>query len=1453
VPLRVRRRIVPAVAAAGVALLAFPLVAAARPVGAPSVVRLGARIVSHPASPTRLQTARFTWKTSGTILSVRCRLDARTATRCRSGVKYSALVAGGHTFRLILTGRSNGRRVSIVRKYAWKVDLTPPTAPTVLGGSLAWSGTPVTIAASGSTDPGGAMAGYRHRVSRDGGATWSVPTAGTSSVVSASGQSLVQFEAVDRAGNTSAWAPASAGPDNTAMLDTSSPTVPTLSGALAGWQDVATESVTAAGSTDTQSGVAGYEFRTSTDGGATWSPLTVQGWADVAAEGATRVRFRALDTAGNVSPWAEADVSIDRSAPTAPAVSHNSQTWLTTPTVTPAASNSTDLNGSGVQGYVYETSTDGGSTWSAPASGASDAISAEGETLVRFASVDGVGLQSAWTQATVRVDHTAPTAPGVAGGSLSWQNAASATVTASGSTDAGGSAFTGYVYEESTNAGATWGAPIAGAQDTVSTQGERLVRFAAVDGAGNQSAWVQATVRLDTTPPTDPVVSGGSTAWKNVASIGLAAGLSTDSPGSGVAGYEYETSIDGGSTWSAATPGAGLTVAVEGETLVRFRAVDAAGFTSGWKQATVRIDRTVPTAPTASGGSSVWQNTPGITTTGITLAGSGGTDSPGSGIASYEHRSSTDGGATWSAAAAGASVTVTAQGETLVEFRAVDAAGFHSAWSAFATARIDVGAPGAPTVTGGSATWLTLASETVSAGGSTDALSGISGYQYRESADGGSTWTAAAAGISDTVAAEGQTLLQFRAVDGAGNTSAWAPAAPTSGSRVRLDRTAPTAPSLIGGSASWQPVAPVTVTASGSTDAGGSGGPTYEHRTSANGGATWSGVTSGASATISTEGDQLVAFRAVDPAGNASAWVQAPVRIDLTAPTAPTVSGGSSAWQNVTSVDVTGGGSADTGGSGVAGYEYRTSTNNGTTWSAASPGTTATVANEGATIVQFRSVDAAGNRSPWTPSPAAGASTARIDRSAPATPALLGSSAAWLNQVSSIVSASSSDAASGVARLQYQTSTDGGVNWSPVVTGATIKVTAEGETLVRFQAVDNVGLTSAFATGTVRLDVTAPGIPAVSGGSLSWQNAASVAVTASGATDVPAADGVARYDYRTSTDNGTTWSAATAGPTATISAQGVTLVQFRSVDGAGNVSAWAPASAGAGNTVKLDRGPPTDPIVQGAVAGWSNATSVTITASGSTDPTGVSYESQTSLNGGAWSATAAGPSATVSQEGTTVVRFRAVDAAGNPSNWISSTQALDHTAPVAPVVTGGSLSWLPQASTSVTASGASDALAGLAASPYQYRTSTNGGTTWSAAATGAADLVNAQGETLVEFRSVDAAGNTSAWTPAAATAGSTVRLDWTAPTAPTVTGSSACTHKKVTVSASNSTDAGGSGFKTYEYEYSRNGGAMTAVTAGSKVTFSTAGNYAVYFRGVDNAGNASAWTPGGAGFAVCIL
>ncbi|MFN8121542.1 MAG: choice-of-anchor C family protein [Thermoleophilia bacterium] len=1362
-----------------------------------------------------------------------------------------------------------------------RIDRTAPTAPTVSGGSLSWqTAASVTVSGTGSTDAGGsALSGYQYRTSTDGGTTWGSATAGGSVTVSAEGETLVQIRSVDTAGNTSAWTPASAGAANTVRLDRTSPTAPTVSGGSLSWQSVASVTVSASGSSGGPSGLTGYEYRTSTDAGTTWSAGASGSSVAVTAEGETLVQFRSVDGAGNTSSWTPSSagagntVRIDRTAATAPTVSGGSLSWQSVASVTVSASGSSGGAG-GLSGYEYRTSTDAGTTWSAATSGASVAVTAEGETLIQFRAVDNAGNASAWTPAhvggasangTVRIDRTAPTAPTVSGGSLTWSAAASATISATGGTDSGGSALSGAQYRTSTDGGTTWSAtPVTASSLAVTAEGETLVQFRNVDNAGNASAWTPAssgasnTVRLDRSGPTTPTASGGSLSWQSVASVTVTGSGATDAYTS-VASYQYRTSTDGGTTWSAGAAGSGVTVSAEGETLVQFRALDTLGNAGSWGPAagtaggTVRINRSGPTAPTVSGGSLSWQNTASVTITGSGATVGGGT------ITGYQYRTSTDGGSTWGSATAGNSVAISAEGETVVQFRAIDDAGNSGPWgpsspAAGSTARIDRTNPTAPTVSGGSASWQSVASITLSATGATDAVSGVASHEYRTSTDGGTTWTAAAAGSMVIVSAEGDTRAQFRSVDAAGNSSAWSTAA-----IARIDRTAPTDPTVSGGSLSWQSVASVTVSGTGSTDSGGSALSGYESRTSTDGGTTWSAAASGSSVTVTAEGETLVQLRAVDNAGNAGAWTPAhaggasaagTARIDRTAPTAPTVSGGSLSWQNTASVTVSASGSAG-GPSGLTGYEYRTSTDGGTTWSAAAAGASLAVTAEGETLVQFRSADGAGNTSAWTPASAGASNTVRIDRTAPGAPTVSGGSLSWQDVPSvTITAGSATDAGSGVASYERRTSTDGGTTWSAASTGTSVTVIAEGETLVQFRAVDNAGIAGtwtpahaggASAAGTARIDRTAPTAPSVSGGSLTWQNTASVTVSASGSTDAGGST-LTGYEYRTSTDGGTTWTAAAAGSSVTVTAQGETLVQFRSTDGAGHTSAWTPASAGASNTVRIDRTAPAAPTASGGSVSWQSVASITLSATGATDAhAGVaSHEYRTSTDGGTtWTAPAAGAMVITSSEGELLAQFRAIDAAGNASAWSATGIArIDRTDPTAPTASGGSASWQSTPSVAVSASGGADGVSGIAG--VAYRTSTDGGTTWSATGSGSPVLVTAQGETLVQFANVDAAGNTSAWS-----ASQTVRIDRTDPTLPTVTGGDPAWRNAASaaISAGGSTDAGGAALSGYEYRTSTDGGTTwSAPAAGPGVVVSAEGETLAQFRSVDGAGNTSAWT-----------
>jgi hypothetical protein len=871
---------------------------------------------------------------------------------------------------------------------------------------------------------------------------------------------------------------------------------------------------------------------------------------------------------------------------------------------------------------------------------------------------------------------------------------------------------------------------------------------------------------VDTTPPTAPTVSGGSLFWQRVDALTLSASGSTDSGGAGFANwYESRTSVDGGSTWSTPTAGSAVLVTSEGETLVQFRSLDRVGNASVWAPVgstgagTARIDRSPPSSPSLSGGSLAWRNVS------ATVTASGSLDS-GSGFDHYESRLSRNGGATWSSAVVGSSVVVSAEGETLVQFRAVDVTGNSSGWApaqpeAASTVRIDRTPPSVPSVSGGSPSWQVLASLTVSAGGASDSGgAGLDHYESRSSRDGGASWSSPQPGSSLAVAVEGETLVQFRALDGAANASAWGPSAPDASGTVRLDRSPPTEPSVSGGSELWQSVDSLTISASGSVDSG-SGFAAYESRVSRDGGSSWSSPTVAASTSVAQEGETLVQFRASDAAGNLSAWAPAAAgaanaaRIDRTPPSSPAVSGGSLGWQRIASVSVSASGSSDAGGSGVERYEFRSSTDGGSSWSQPTTGASIDVSAEGETLVQFRALDLAGNPSGWAPAPGTAEGTVRIDRS-PTPPTVSGGSLGWQNVGSITLSADGSTEFDGtpVARYEFRTSTDGGTSWSSPASGSQLVVSAEGETFAQFRGVSAAGRASSWAPGTpmpgstARIDRSSPGPPAVSGGSLAWQSVNVVRLTAFSPADAGAP--IDHYESRTSIDGGSSWSAASAGDKVDVQGEGETLVQFRAVDGAANLSAWAPAAPAPGNTVRIDRTAPTAPTTAGGSSSWRNVASVTVSAGGASDSGGSGldyYEYRASSNGGlSWSGATTGSSATISAQGETLLRFRSVDGAGNQSPLVpiaaSDTVRIDRSGIVPPTVSGGSFAWQNVDSLTVSASSPSTGIA-----RYEYRTSTDGGASWSAPQTGNKRAIAASGETRVQFRAVSTSGATSSWAP----------------------------------------------------------------------------------------------------------
>ncbi len=1106
--------------------------------------------------------------------------------------------------------------------------------PALGGTTTGWTHTAQTI----STPPGG-------------------PYTSTNAFSWSEGTSSSPTEAVvgsDNAGNSSA---ATLTFTNDSINPTGSVTAPASSANVRG----AAVSVSS-NSADGGSGVANATLQRSPAGAGTWTtistdtsaPYSVSWNTTLVADGLYDLRAVTTDNVGNtLTSSLVTNVRVDNTNPTgslgAPASSANVRGAAVA-----MSSDSADA-GSGVASATFERSPAGAGTWTTISADASAPYAASWNTTLvadglydlRVVTADNAG--NTFTSAlvtNVRVDNTNPTGSVTAPAPSANVRGAAVAVTSS-SADAG-SGVTNAVFQRSPAGAGTWttistdtGAPYAAAWDTTAvSDGVYDVRVVTTDNAGNTFTSSSVTnVRVDNTAPSTPTVSGGSLSWQSVASVAASASGSTDVGGSGLSGYEYRSSTDGGASWATATTGGATAIVTEqGETILQFRSIDLAGNVSAWAPAsltagsTVRIDRTAPG---------------GVSGTEIVNAGDfedpvigvGGTPTPApasQGAWNVTSGSATGLGTGWQAGGGAQSVELNGTGPGIVSQTLTTVAGttyrirlmvagdpdggpavkeMRVGWggTALRTIRFDttghstssmgwqtitleaaasssstllafesltsgsygpvvdavsVTPESAPTVTGGSLSWQSTASVTVSGSGATDVHSGLSGYEYRTSTDAGSTWSTTSAGSSAVVSSEGETLVQFRSLDTAGNASAWAPVSATAGSTVRIDRTNPTAPTVAGGSLSWQDVASVDVTASGSAG-GASGLAGYEYRTSTDAGSTWGSAASGASVTISSEGETLVQYRSLDTAGNASAWTPvsatagSTVRIDRTDPGAPSVTGGSLSWQSVASITI-----SASGGTGATSYERRSSADGGSTWSAASVGSSLVVSAEGETLVQFRGVDDAGNVSAWTPASATAGSTARIDRTNPTAPTVAGGSLSWQNVASVDVTASgSAGGASGLAGYEYRTSTDAGSTWGSATSGASVTISSEGETLVQYRSLDTAGNASAWtpvsatAGSTVRIDRTDPGAPTVTGGSLSWQSVASITISASGGT------GATSYERRSSADGGSTWSAASAGSSLVVSAEGETLVQFRGVDDAGNVSAWTPASATAGSTV----------------------------------------------------------------------------------------------------------------------------------------------------------------------------------------------------------------------------------------------------------------------------------------------
>jgi hypothetical protein len=535
----------------------------------------------------------------------------------------------------------------------------------------------------------------------------------------------------------------------------------------------------------------------------------------------------AVDNAGNESLWKTQTVTVDLSLTpdSTPPVDTTavSAGWKTADYE--VTLHATDA-GVGVDYMRYRL--DGGNIRTG-AEGSKITVSGDGSHDLETQAVDLLGNASTWKPLTVSIDTTVPVDTSVIAEAPSWST--SRDFVLSGTDATSGVASISYQVD-----GGSIQTLSNGGTVTLPSDGNHTIRHRVNDVAGQASGWVLSQVKVDSVNPVNTSANAPAT-WQTSSGISLA--LAGTDALSGVDHVEWR--VDGGATQT----GSPAVVNTDGVQLLETRVLDKAGNSSGWRQETVKIDRTAPTNVTAVPASG-WLNTNFTTVV-------AGTDAT-SGVAGVEWKVDTGGASTTTNA------SISATGAHTLWTRIQDVAGNWSTWRDDAVG-IDKLVP-TLTVVCGTAEWrATPATCSVAADGGVSGLSLVTGTRGSGSPD-------AVSGSSYVVDADGAWSLSFRAVDGAGNEK-------LALAQVKIDRTAPAAAVSCapGSGTSW------VCTATGSDAVSGLAGLTW----SVNGSAGVA-ITSGASFTVQKG---TVTVNATDRAGNAGAS-EAVTLADRTPPPAPT-------------------------------------------------------------------------------------------------------------------------------------------------------------------------------------------------------------------------------------------------------------------------------------------------------------------------------------------------------------------------------------------------------------------------------------------------------------------------------------------------------------------------------------------------------------------------------------
>ncbi len=278
------------------------------------------------------------------------------------------------------------------------------------------------------------------------------------------------------------------------------------------------------------------------------------------------------------------------------------------------------------------------------------------------------------------------------------------------------------------------------------------------------------------------------------------------------------------------------------------------------------------------------------------------------------------------------------------------------------------------------------------------------------------------------------------------------------------------------------------------------------------------------------EGEQIVSFRAIDRAGNASNEVSYSWKVDLSAPTV-TITKGPQPFsaEARSSFEFTG---SDDGQPLV---RYECAVDGGALAACTSPFTSSSL-GQGAHSFQVVGFDSAGNRSApalysWV-----------IDMTAPSV-MITQAPAAFSNSLSSSFGFSASDSGSGIDRTECQIDGSGFAACNSPKAYATL---AEGQHKFDVRSIDKAGNVSAVASHSWRIDVTKP-LVQITSGPAEWVKVRTADFGFSG-TD---AGGIARFECAV---DSTTYAVCASPKSYANQSETTHTFLVRAVDNAGNVS-----------------------------------------------------------------------------------------------------------------------------------------------------------------------------------------------------------------------------------------------------------------------------------------------------------